>query len=417
VQILGHAFDAIDVAFIEELVANRIPESITHDYKEQLPHKRDEGARARLLQVITSFANTSGGVLVIGVNAESEEWSIPGLPDLDEDKSVHGIEQLVRSGIEPPLPSVRFQVLRRQAAAPLLLVGVPRSLARPHRTASQYGERFVRRTNRGTDPMTVPELRDAFLEADRWLTEAEEFHRARVQELRIGNGVAFGAAKTAVLILHLIPLGQIRGLQARAELNVTPTMKPLPLINDDWRLRFHFEGRRWLYMGGDGVLPRWFLDYRNGIGEFVMPIGELQPRRTQGGPDSPYGADSIELSIATATAELLRRAHSRGGEFPMALHLSLSLSPGTPLGADFMTTFEPVPPGLPLRSTSQVPAFDRPMIEVPGLALMSPPEHLSAVLRPIMDVIWQAAGQPLSRLYRSDGSWLLQPHFDESVCR
>src|SRR4051812_19922736 len=110
-HILGTPFDDIDIDFIARLIDERVPESLTHDYKSRLPDRRDVQAKQRVLSSAAAFANTSGGVFVVGV--DGSDWALPGLREFDEDQDVLRVKDLLRSGIDPWLPRATPRVLRR----------------------------------------------------------------------------------------------------------------------------------------------------------------------------------------------------------------------------------------------------------------------------------------------------------------
>ncbi len=56
---IERAWDAIDKASIDELIANKVQESKTLEYKQTLPGSSDAEKREFLFDV-TSFANASG---------------------------------------------------------------------------------------------------------------------------------------------------------------------------------------------------------------------------------------------------------------------------------------------------------------------------------------------------------------------
>ena len=254
-QILGTRFDDIDFALLEQLRADEVPESVTHDYKSKLPDTRDDAGKARLARVASSFANTRGGVLVIGFDETVAPWTIPGLPNFDADRDVARVEQILRSGIEPPIPGVRYRPLYRPDGPSVLLVGVPRSLAGPHRASND----FWRRNSRGSEPMTVAEIREAFVEADRWLTEAEAFHalRGKIGLGGVGETVSPEFARPlhtapqhadypGALILHLVPLGRLHDVWRPRALAAEPWAFPQRYTSATWQSRETLDGRLWI---------------------------------------------------------------------------------------------------------------------------------------------------------------------------
>jgi predicted HTH transcriptional regulator len=98
--------DQIVESDLQDLIDSKVGERKTLDYKRDLP-KGTPADRDKFLANVSSFANTSGGDLVYGIEAPSgtgEPISIPGL-DLSkpEDEKLR-LEQYLQSGLRPTLP-------------------------------------------------------------------------------------------------------------------------------------------------------------------------------------------------------------------------------------------------------------------------------------------------------------------------
>ena len=104
-RIFGAPIDEVDLTMLERLRDDRMAESLTHDYKRQLPALGHDKEKGKLLAQLTSFANTAGGVLVVGF--DGQKWELPGLADFDEDEDVRRVDELARL-VEPPLPMERL---------------------------------------------------------------------------------------------------------------------------------------------------------------------------------------------------------------------------------------------------------------------------------------------------------------------
>lgn len=92
----------ITYADIERFVAERWPEGKTLDYKRDAYGNKDDDKK-ELLKDVSSFANTQGGDILIGVDEDKGlPTGIPGvtLPDIDKEKSAAGGDH--PSGTGPP---------------------------------------------------------------------------------------------------------------------------------------------------------------------------------------------------------------------------------------------------------------------------------------------------------------------------
>src|SRR6476659_7256514 len=94
-------FEKIDETTLERLKKNAVPESRTIDYK------RDDattGHRDQFLANVTSFANTSGGYLLYGVETDTETsvpTAFPGLAIAATDKTELTLNSMLRDNVDP----------------------------------------------------------------------------------------------------------------------------------------------------------------------------------------------------------------------------------------------------------------------------------------------------------------------------
>jgi hypothetical protein len=72
-HILGEPFHTISLDFLRELARDRVPESVTHDHKRMVARREDTPGQGRFLEAASAFANTQGGVFVIGSTARRSE--------------------------------------------------------------------------------------------------------------------------------------------------------------------------------------------------------------------------------------------------------------------------------------------------------------------------------------------------------
>jgi Putative DNA-binding domain len=118
-----------------------LAESPYLDYKQET--YGDAGNdRSEFLADISSFANTLGGDLVIGV-AEAN-----GLPTAlapfagDCDAEKRRLEQIALSGLEPRIPNLQIHSVPIAAGGHVFIVRVPRSFIPPHRVIARDSNRF-----------------------------------------------------------------------------------------------------------------------------------------------------------------------------------------------------------------------------------------------------------------------------------
>ncbi len=163
-------FDSIDAESLNRLQAGAVAESRTLDYKEKLPGGQDLD-RKEFLADVSSFANAAGGDLVFGVVERREGKKPTGVPELiqglasvSRDAEIQRLENMLRDGVLPRLPPVRWKWVDGFPLGPVLVARIPRSLSGPHVITFQQHSRFYARNSAGKYPLDVFELRDAFQE-------------------------------------------------------------------------------------------------------------------------------------------------------------------------------------------------------------------------------------------------------------
>lgn len=150
---------------IIEMLQTGIFESEHFDYKEALPHTSDQSAKERLRKTCCAFANTDGGYLVFGV---SDDRTLPpknrliGLPkELDFPEHFGNYPKNC-------FPSIYWQFknppVTLGSGKLIQIVYIPASPESPHATGHiENGWQFMKRTNKGNEPMAPDEVRLRFL--------------------------------------------------------------------------------------------------------------------------------------------------------------------------------------------------------------------------------------------------------------
>src|SRR5579871_5907272 len=101
-------FEAISEPDLVGQISAGVPEGILIDYKREQYGRSDADVK-EFLKDISSFANTSGGHLIIGID---ETGGVPtkiiALND-DPDQDLQRLESLARDGIEPRISGLRMR--------------------------------------------------------------------------------------------------------------------------------------------------------------------------------------------------------------------------------------------------------------------------------------------------------------------
>lgn len=135
---------------------NRIESLLAQEEGKTLEFKENCRSLSKIVQTVVAFANTAGGVLVIGIRDRTKE--VVGLPDplADEEKLANAFAD----SIQPLLiPEIQISAWRDRE---LIIVSIPHAL-RPHHVKSEGIEKgvYIRlgSTNRRAGPEIIEEIR------------------------------------------------------------------------------------------------------------------------------------------------------------------------------------------------------------------------------------------------------------------
>jgi hypothetical protein len=166
--------EAWNIDDIKHLLVQGYYEAETFDFKEMLPHSKDEDDKVRLFKTCCAFANSSGGFLVFGVKdakavkaGEPMESRLVGFnPRYDFPEQFGSYPQKCSPSItwdfkNPPIQLENGNVIH--------VVQIPRSWNAPHcfetqGKGSDHLRCFTKRTNKGNEDMSYEEIRMAFLQ-------------------------------------------------------------------------------------------------------------------------------------------------------------------------------------------------------------------------------------------------------------
>ena len=202
-----------------EVVTNGREEGQTLEYKRSMPFGTWE-ERLKVLKAVSAFANAFGGDLVIGVDAADGIPQLPivGIPVAEIDGFKLAFESVARHSFEPSLPAgtVAFKSISIGHNGQAVVVArIARSWQAPHRVGRQGDRDFWIRTNAGKEPMTIAQLRDAFVLSSTVREKIRDFVYERVNDLAgnaggapdapidLQSGALYDSPK---FVLHVLPI-------------------------------------------------------------------------------------------------------------------------------------------------------------------------------------------------------------------
>ena len=233
---LRESIRKIDVEVLRTLIADRMCEGKTLEFKRETPGGSD-GGRVRFLKAVSAFANTAGGDLLLGVEAiDGVATALLGL-DLDSpDGETLRLENMIREGLEPRLPRADIHPVMVAERRYVLVVRVTRSWIAPHRV--RKNREFYARNSAGTYPLDVGELRTAFT--------MSETVAARIRDFRTDRIARIHARETPValnpggcMIVHVLPLSTFTAagtIDIAAYEAGDKRLSPMGASGWDWRI-------------------------------------------------------------------------------------------------------------------------------------------------------------------------------------
>jgi len=261
-----------DWAAIQSLLDNQVPESEILDYKRDCYGNKDSDKR-ELLKDISSFANSRGGHIIIGVDEEdgvpTKIVGIDGTVNLDAE--AQRMIQVINSGFDPAFTSVQVRTVASDDGSRCMVLDIPRSAIAPHRIAfGKYHKFFVRDSN-GKHEATMPELKSLFTLSELGIKQFREFSRERVKIVSDPQRDTTGIQKDGgLMFIHIVP--QVFLLTEQSididSLYREHYQQLRPFSAMGLSRRYNFDGV-FVFSGGD-KLYSYVQVFRNGVIEAVM---------------------------------------------------------------------------------------------------------------------------------------------------
>ncbi len=272
---IDRPFEDIQMEDLLRLQANAVSESKSLDYKQQLPGGTDDEGKEFLADV-SSLANTAGGDLVYGVTElrdSGRQTGVPaqidGLAGVSTDAETLRLENMLRDGIAPRLPGVRFRWVSGFPQGPVLVIRVPRSWAGPQMVTYKQHSRFYARNAGAKYALDVFELRHAFLGNGSLRERAREFRAERLGRI-LGGEVPVPLTGTSLVCVHVVPHAVFSGavdIDLLLAANQGDNLAPLYSSGRSWT--FNLDGFVTFSVTAAGPSMSYLQVYRNGAIESV----------------------------------------------------------------------------------------------------------------------------------------------------
>ena len=383
-------FDDISVNDLNELINVGVPEGLNIDYKRDL-YGNSDNDKKELLKDISSFANSFGGHLIIGIEeANGIPIEISGLQNINPDTEIQRIENLTRDGIEPRITGLKIKSIQLDSGNHVLVIRIPRSWNPPHRVSARNINKFYVRNSGGTHEVSVEELRSLFNLSASVHDRIHSFRRERLSILSADEG-PMRIGHEGRLVLHIIPFsafGHSHSLDVRQICDQHLSFRPIS--SQGMNYQYNFDGVI-NYRGGD-VCYGYTQIFRNGIVEATK--AEIM-RNHEGQKIIPSLV--FDQSIFEVLPGYLNGLQLLDVPSPLAVMISLQEISGSLLGVggNIWGLNGPVP-------------FKSSELLLPEIIIedYGTEQDYQRVMRPAFDVLWNSAGYASSRYFNDDNLWV-----------
>ena len=373
-----------------DLIAGKVLEKKRLDYKRDLPGSSDK-CRKEFVFDISSFANSSGGLLIYGMDEKNGAANnLTGIQSSNIDADILRIESMIRDGIRPRIPGVNIHhiVLSDTGTNPTyaVLVRIPQSWAAPHMVTVKGASKFYARNSKGKYQLDVDEIRAAFSLSEAAPERIRAFRQERIARIEADETPVSITNKTKI-ILHLIPLSAFT-TQERFEVgSLWDSQGQLYqlLMGGGSGWRYNLDGFL-VSSDGDGYLQL----YSNGVVEAVA--GDM----FKPWPDDRkvISAQKLLVRLKQGLFRYTRLLKQLQVPTPFLIMVSLTGLRGY---------YIPLPIDSPMLDN---PFVDRDIVVIPDVMVENYEEKPEEVLRPIFDAIWNAAGYPRCSAYDQNGKFI-----------
>jgi len=384
--------DKIHETDLKTLIDDEVAEGRSIEYKESLPSNADKDKKEFLADV-SSFANSIGGDLIIGiVEKKGIPTEIKGVEVDDVDKEKLRLEQMIRNGISPKIPSIAIKVIKLSNSNFAFLIRIPQSWISPHRVIYSGHDKFYSRNSSGKYPLDVDELRIAFNLSETTREKIINFRVDRISKI-LSNETPVPLAENPKIILHMIPLASFSRPQSyeikRVSSNPVINLSPISGNAHYWRL--NFDGFITYSSVADKTSRSYLQLFRNGIIE-VVEAGLI--RHHNGKLLIP--SVTFEEEIIKSFSRYLNSMRILNIALPIFIYLTLIGVKGYSMATRR---------GFVFSDEEYAHKIDKDILMVPELIVESFDIKAELALKPCFDTVWNASGYEGSQNYNENDEW------------
>jgi hypothetical protein len=373
---------------ILSLVLNEATEARTLDFKLELPGHNDKDRREFCADV-AAFANSGGGDIVYGVeDIEGKAVAAPGLESINVDQEIRRLQQMSLH-VEPRIRVHGQAIAGNEQHGPFIALRIEDSTAAPHAFRISDGTyRFFARADRNKYPMSLDQIKAAFIKSGSIRDQIEGFRaeRWKSRDYSIPLSLQHGPWLMAQIIPfsafsqgRVLPMAEL----GKTDEGLAPLGYSVERSNADGFLRYHKNNQGWAV--------RYCQAFRNGCLEFVE--GEIsatdEKARLIGG--------AIDVAAVRAVGRGFKFLRRMGVEPPLVIYLALANVQGYEINV-----------GQRFDLYRDARTIDRQVVEAPEIFADDLESDIPRLIKPAIDVLWEASGIQGSNSYDAAGTWIRQ---------
>lgn len=377
---------------LQALIADEVREGRRIDYKRETYGGNDD-ARAEFLADISSFANSGGGDIIIGMDEKDGlPFALPGLnTSVDLDAETLRLEQIARAGLQPRIAGIAFHPVTLASGCRALVIRVPRSYEPPHRVIFKGRNRFWARSSAGKFEPDVGELRVLFNLVPHLAERIREFRATRIGQVVTGGTPLPLKPLPGRIIVHVVPFASVETadfIDIEAVMQQPSAWFPWGASGLDYRV--NFDGAVF-FPGGDGTVRAYVQVLRTGAVESVAT--DLVRENA---------ADGKFVPVPSVVGKLLENVTRIAGglrALDVTSPLAVSVTMMDVQGAKFIFGDPFFRIETPLPATRDTLTFVEAVIPDGEKRR----DRVAVALKPIFDQIYQTGGATACDLFDSEG--------------
>lgn len=389
--VLNKPVEDITEVELQKLIDEERIEKKVLEYKSELPGNKDS-ERKEFLADISSFTNAIGGDLIYGV-IENRETGKPekleGIEIKNLDQEILRIDQKIRDGIEPNIPSssINIQEIQLANSKYIIIIRIKKSWLGPHRVSFKSWDRFYTRSTNGKYRFDVQELKSAFILSETFGEKIKQFKEKRISDI-FSNNLPLPFYDSPKIALHLIPINAFDP-RHNYDLKQLSLYDIQPISSRTFDKRYNIDGLlTFSYFSGRKRSFSYVQLYRNAIIEAVNSYLLWTDIN-----DKTIKITVIEKELINIVQRFIEVYKKFNIDPPVFLFLTL-----VDVKDYHISTRNE------FRDHEAYP-IDRDIIQIQEIIIEDLNFEPSQLLKPIFDSLWNACGLERSYNYTIDGEW------------